>query len=391
MSAITAANDRPSLRTWVAIMSLSFGALVIVTSEFTPVGFLPNAAHDLNISLGAAGAMVLVPGLAAGITAPLVIVGTSRIDRRALIAILTALVALSNGLAAVAPDFAVVLVARVFLGIAIGGFWSVVPQLGFRLAGPKHGTRATSIVLAGLAAGTVIGLPAGQYLGTLIGWRGTFGVTAIAVIPILAAQLASLPPLPALGRVTVRNLRRVLKSRLAVILIVTGGAASVGQFAASTFVTPYLTNAVHLSSNQATLVFLGYGVAGIVGPLIGPGFIRRSSMLTFAIAAAGFGAVLILLPFTAAAPIIAAALIALWGVLWGLIPLALQTRVLDATPTMPEAASSVLISSLQFGIAVGAGLGGIAVDALGLAPVYIISGALAISAALARIFWRESR
>jgi predicted MFS family arabinose efflux permease len=365
------------------------GALVIVASEFTPVGFLPEVARDLNIPLGAAGAMILVPGLAAGLTAPAVIVGASRIDRRTLVGLLTLLVAVSNGLAAVAPNFAILLLARVFLGVAIGGFWSVVPQLGFRLAGPRLGTRATSIVLAGLAAGTVIGLPAGQYLGNLIGWRWTFAVTAMAAVPILIAQIASLPRLRALGRITTGNLVQVLRSRLGLTLLITGGVASIGQFAASTFVSPYLVDTVHLSSGQATLVFVGYGVAGIVGPLIGPIFVRRSSRKTFIVAAAGFGVVLLLLPLFSGLPILVAALIALWGILWGLIPLALQTQVLNATPHTPEAASSVLISGLQFAIAIGAAIGGVIVDSSGLIAVSIFAGIVAIAAAVARALVRD--
>jgi predicted MFS family arabinose efflux permease len=387
---MSVATRRLATRTWVGILSLSLGALVIVTSEFTPVGFLPDVAESLHVSIGEAGAMVLVPGLAAGVTAPAVIVGASRIDRRTLVAVLTLLVAVSNALAAIAPDFAVVLSARVFLGLAIGGFWSVVPQLGFRLAGSELGTRATSIVLAGLAAGTVIGLPAGQYLGNLIGWRWTFAVTALAALPILAIQAASLPRLPAIGRITVRSLGHVFHSRLAIILLTTGGAASVGQFAASTYITPYLAELVHLSPDQATLVFIGYGAAGIIGPLVGPIFIRRSSTVTFIAAAAGFGIVLMLLPLTAGLPIVVAALITLWGILWGVIPLALQTRILDTTPDSPEAASSVLISGLQFAIAIGAALGGIAVDAFGLASVYLLSGALVIAASIVRAALRDN-
>ena len=81
--------------------------------------------------------MVLIPGLSATIAAPLVIVGAGGLDRRALIVGLGLLVVPSNALAAIAPSFPVLLLARVFLGVAIGGFWAVVPSLGFRLAGPR--------------------------------------------------------------------------------------------------------------------------------------------------------------------------------------------------------------------------------------------------------------
>ena len=52
-------------RTWLGVLSLALGAEIIVTTEFTPVGFLPDVAADVDVSLGAAGLMILVPGLSA--------------------------------------------------------------------------------------------------------------------------------------------------------------------------------------------------------------------------------------------------------------------------------------------------------------------------------------
>jgi predicted MFS family arabinose efflux permease len=299
------------VRAWLGVFSLALGAAIIVTTEFTPVGFLPNVSRDLNVSLGTAGLMVLVPGLSAAVAAPLVIVGAGRLDRRLLIVALGVLVLSSNAIAAVAPNFGVVVLARVFLGIAIGGFWAVVPSLGFRLTGPKAGTRATSIILAGLSAGTVVGLPAGQFFGNLIGWRLTFAVSAVL----------------------------------------------------------------------AALLFIGYGLAGIVGTLAGPALVERDRMLTFGGAAAAFGVVLALLPALAGAPVLVSVLIGAWGILWGLVPLALQTHMLTATPNAPEAASAIFITVMQLAIAIGSGLGGILVDSAGLSVVFVVSGITAIASA----------
>jgi predicted MFS family arabinose efflux permease len=58
---------------------------------------------------------------------------------------------------------------RVLLGVAIGGFWTVVTPVGPKLVGTLAGTRAISFITVGVSAGTVIGLPAGHALGSLIG------------------------------------------------------------------------------------------------------------------------------------------------------------------------------------------------------------------------------
>ncbi|GIH20014.1 MFS transporter [Rugosimonospora africana] len=370
------------MRTWLAVISLALGAAIIVTTEFLPVGFLPNVSADLHVSLGVAGLMVLVPGLSAAIAAPLVIVGAGRLDRRRMILVLGLLVAVSNLLASVAPTFFVVLLARVFLGIAIGGFWAVVPPLGFRLAGPRAGTRATSIILAGLSAGTVVGLPAGQLLGHLIGWRATFAGAAGAAILIVAAQRVLLPELSSGGSMRFGHLAKVFRVPMARTVLVVGAVVTVGQFSASTFVTPFLLQKADLASDLATVLFLGYGLAGIVGTLLGSALVARSRIWTFVGAAASFGVVLVFLPALSGAPITVSVLFVVWGLIWGLVPLALQTLMLTTTPDAPEASAAVLMSVLQLAIAVGSALGGLLVDSAGLSLVFIVGGIIAIVAGL---------
>ncbi|MCU1477398.1 MAG: transporter [Subtercola sp.] len=372
----------PSRRNWLSVFSLALGAAIIVTTEFIPVGFLPNVSQELGVSLGTAGLMVLVPGLSAAIAAPLVIVGAGRLDRRVLILILGLLVFLSNGLAALAPDFAIVLVARIFLGVAIGGFWAVVPSLGFRLAGRQAGTRATAIILAGLSAGTVVGLPAGQFFGNLIGWRSTFAAAAALALVIVIVQAVVLPKIPAVGRMRFANLARVFRVPIGRTILIAGTVATIGQFAASTFVTPFLLQNVQLTSDYATLLLLGYGVAGIVGTLVGPALVERGRMVTFAAASAAFGVILAVLPALAGAPIVVSILVVAWGMIWGLVPLALQTHMLTATPEAPEASSAMLITVLQLAIAIGSGVGGLLVDSVGLSSVFVVSGLVAIAAAI---------
>jgi predicted MFS family arabinose efflux permease len=381
--------DAVSIRTWLAVFSLALGAAMIVTSEFIPVGFLPNVADDLHVSLGLAGLMVLVPGLTAAVAAPVAIVAAGDLDRRLMIVLLGLLVVVSNALAAAAPTFAVVLVARVFLGIAIGGFWAVVPPLGFRLVGPEAGTRATSIILSGLSAGTVVGLPAGQLFGNLIGWRATFAVAAVAAFGFAATQLVLLPRIPSNGNMRFRHLTRVLHVPIARTTLVAGAVVTIGQFSASTFLTPFLRDEADMGSHLVTALFLGYGLAGIAGTLLGSALVARSRIWTLVGASSAFGAIVLILPSVTAAPFVVGAMLVAWGLIWGLVPLSLQTLMLTATPETPEASAAVLMSLLQLAIAVGSALGGLLVDFSGLDAVYVVGGATAIVAGFVALVGRH--
>jgi predicted MFS family arabinose efflux permease len=369
-------------RIWLAVVTLALGAFVLVASEFLPVGIVPIVAADLDLSLGSAGLMILVPGLVAAIAAPLIVVGSGRMRRNHLVLLLGVLLVISNIVAAVAPDYTVLLAARVLLGISLGGFWAVVPSLSFRLVREGLGARATSLILTGISAGTVAGLPAGQLLGDLFGWRWVFGGAAVVALVILVIQFFVIPHIAATDGLTFRHLLDVFRSRVARLGLIVTVPIIVGQFAALTFIRPFFEDEVRADPQFITLLLLAFGAAGILGTLIGGSLVTRSNVATLAGVAAVLGAVLILLPLASGSTIAAGALFIAWGVLWGMIPLALQTWMISALPAAPEAASAVHLSTLQLSIAAGSLLGGALVDTAGLHVNLWIAGAVMAAAGI---------
>jgi len=121
------ATGTAARRGWLGVSSVALGSFAIVLSEFLPVGLLPAIASDLDVRIGTAGLVVVVTGLFAAIAAPAVTVAASGLDRRVVLVGLSALLVLSDVLAALAPGFAVLLLARVLLGVSLGGFWATGP------------------------------------------------------------------------------------------------------------------------------------------------------------------------------------------------------------------------------------------------------------------------
>jgi predicted MFS family arabinose efflux permease len=64
------------------------------------------------------------------------------------------------------------------------------------LVGPARGIRAIKIIAAGISAGTVVGLPAGQFLGNLVGWQLTFAIAAATTLLVVIAQASVRPSFP---------------------------------------------------------------------------------------------------------------------------------------------------------------------------------------------------
>ncbi|GAA1647391.1 MFS transporter [Nonomuraea maheshkhaliensis] len=371
-------------RGWASVGAVALGAFVIVMTETLPVGLLPEIADGLHVSLGLAGLMVLVPGFSAAVSAPLFFLGSGRFNRRSVIVVLGLTVLVSNAVVAVAPDFVLVLIARMIFGATLGAFWTVVSPVGPKLVGPAGGTRAITAIAAGISGGTVVGLPAGQFLGNLVGWRLTFAIAAAATLIAVVVQAVVLPSIPPDGRTQLRDLVGVVMRRAARFGMAAGAMVFVGQFAAWTYVTPFLMDHTHLSSGVISLLYVIYGIGGIVGSLIAGSLFKRGVIGSFAGAAAVVAALLIALASAGAIPWAAGLLLVLWGLLWGVVNPGTLVWILDAAPESPEAASAVNVTNLQIALAAGSGIGAILVSSTTLQTVFLTAGFMVLaSAALA--------
>ncbi|WP_157295330.1 MFS transporter [Paractinoplanes globisporus] len=383
-----------SWRGWASVGAIALGAFVIVMTETLPVGLLPQIADGLGVTLGPAGLIVLVPGFAAAVTAPLFYLGSSSLNRRGLILLLGLTVLVSNAIVALAPNFALVLIARMLFGATLGAYWTVVSPVGPRLVGKASGTRAISIIAAGISGGTVVGLPAGQFLGNLVGWRYTFAIAAAATLLIVIAQKIVLPSIPPPAQRThLADLGRVISRPATRFGMAAGALAFIGQFTAWTYLTPFLTDHTQLSSGAISVLYVLYGVAGIVGSVIAGSLFNRGVVPSFAGAAIVVAVLVIALALTGTVPWSATVLLVLWGGFWGIVNPGTLVWILHSSPAAAqEAASAVNVTNLQIALALGSGLGAILVSSTTLPTLFGVSGVVILaSGVLAAISTRFVR
>lgn len=236
----TATSSRSPLIGWLAAISVSMGIFSIVTTEILPIGLLTPIASSFQISKGAAGLMMTMPGVLAAISAPLLTVATGRLDRRLMLWALMALLALANFLSAVAPSYWVILFARVLVGLTIGGFWSIGAGLAVRLVPEKSVGAATAVIFAAVPLGSVLGVPAGTLIGHLAGWRATFVLMGVVTVGVLVALIALMPPLPAVQVTRMSVLRDLLHSKNIRIGLTSTFFVVLAHFGTYTYVTPFL-------------------------------------------------------------------------------------------------------------------------------------------------------
>ncbi|MGN5633058.1 MFS transporter, partial [Streptomyces sp. AC154] len=193
---VTATTDTPprtSLRGRWAVSAMTLALFAIVTTEILPIGLLTPIGAEFGVADGTAGLMMTMPGLLAAVAAPAVTLATARADRRLMLCALVLLLAVANFLTAAATAYWLLLVARVLVGVTIGGFWSIGVGLAGRLVGPASAGRATAVVFAAVPLGSVLGVPAGTLVGDLAGWRTAFAALGLLSTGALALLLLTPP------------------------------------------------------------------------------------------------------------------------------------------------------------------------------------------------------
>lgn len=350
---------------WPAVASLALGVFGLVTAEFLPASLLTAMAGDLHITDGAAGQAVTATALVGAVAAPSIPLLTRRLDRRLVMLALTVLLILSNVIAATANSLAVLLVARVMLGIALGGFWSMSAALAMRLVPEALFARAMSLILTGVSVATVCAAPVGAWMGDLWGWRSAFIAAGVVSVFTLAVQFFTLPALPPRDNPNLRVLGELLTrppvrvALLAVLLVISG------HFAGFTYIRPLMEQVTHLSVSTITAVLLGYGIGGFFGNFAGGWIAGRSERHAIV-----FGGVLIAvlaasLLVGGSSIWVTAIAIPLWGFAFGAFPVGFQTWIVRAAPDQAEGAGGLLVAAFQIAIASGAIGGGLLVDHIG--------------------------
>jgi len=375
-------SGEPSSPAWVAVFSLAMGVFGLLTAEYLPASLLTPMAADLGVSEALAGQAVTVTAVVALLAGLLVPRLTRSMDRRRVLLGFTGLMILSNALVALSSSMGVLLVMRVLLGVALGGFWSMAAAVAMRLVPPQRVPRALSVIFSGIAVGTVVSVPLGSYLGGLLGWRSAFwAATAVGGLTF-AFQWFTLPPMAprkaAVPESVVTLLRRpgVAVGMLGCVL------AHTGQYALFTYIRPTLESLGQMSADGLALILLGFGVANFVGTLLAGWLMERSLKVTLVIMPALVGAAalgMLLLPVGVGG---LSVLVALWGLAFGGVPVAWSSWVARAVPDQAESAGGMVVAAVQSSIAAGAALGGLVFGLGGIVAVLTVAAAVMLLASL---------
>jgi DHA1 family purine ribonucleoside efflux pump-like MFS transporter len=375
-----AISDRKA--SWGGVVSLGIGVFALVMAEFLPASLLSPIAAGLGVSEGVAGQSVAITAVVAAIAGLTIPVLLPRLDRRHLVISLSVLAVISDLLVAAAPVFTVLLVARVLLGVAIGGFWALAISIVSQLVPPAKLGRGVSVVQVGVSLATVAAVPLGTFLGELWGWRAVFVLAAgVGVIAILI-QVFTLPSVRSTGAPGFRPLFATLRSRLLLLGLVAMALVGAGHFAGFTYIRPAASGIGDAQPDQIALLLVVYGVAIFIGNLLAGPLADKRMRLAVLLFPAVLGAAMITFALAGGTTIGLLAAIVFWGLGFGGVPTAVSTWLGRAEPDRLESVGGLQAAIFQLAIALGALIGGLLVDGVGVQAVFIIGGISAIVGAV---------
>jgi predicted MFS family arabinose efflux permease len=375
---LDATPPRTTAQGWAAATTMAVTIFTVVTAEMLPVGLLTPMGAALGISEGTAGLSLTVTGLVAAVSAPVLPLLLGRLDRRTVLVALMIVLAAASLLAAWSPNFGVLVVARILTGISMGGVWLLTVGLAPRLVPPESAGPATALIFSGIGVASVLGIPAGTYVGELVGWRWAFASIGLLSLALAAALALLLPRLPASAPVRLADVAAALKLQQVRVGLLLVALLVTAHFSAYTYVRPLLEHLAGIGPALIGTLLLAYGAAGVTGNFVA-GSVKSYRRMLGLIAALVASSVLAL-PLLGTTVPGALVLLVIWGFGYGGVSVTTQAWTLAAAPSAPEPASALLVGVFNAAIALGALTGGRIVDHWGTTAVSWVTGLLALTA-----------
>jgi DHA1 family inner membrane transport protein len=359
-------------RRWAALLALALGGFGLGLTEFVAMGLLPDMARDLlpaayahsaPDAVAKAGWMITAYALGVVVGAPTIAALTARMPRRRLVLGLVGLILLGTVASALAPTFALVLAGRFVAALAHGAYFGAAGLLAATLIGPGNQAKGFAVVLSGLTAANVFGVPLITGLGQAAGWRVAYLAIAAVFAATLFAVLFTVPEMAAAPGGSPRAELRVFRSPQVWLVALVVAIGFAGFFTVNSYIAPVTTHITGLSERAVPWVLAAMGLGMTVGNALGgvaaDRNLRRSVLFGFAgiIAAIAFFALAARNPiglFLGAFLVGGAALF---------IAPALQTRLIAVAPGAQLMGAAINQSASNIANSVGAALGGVVIAA----------------------------
>lgn len=251
------------------VLILIASSFMLGMSEFIVVGILPDIAADLKISEVTVGNLV---SLFAFVYAPVTPLGSAlsaRFPRFATHLTLIGIFLAGNILCAFAPNYAVLVVARIMIALVSGTLVAVAVTYAPDVTTDRFRTKFIAWVFSGFSIASVVGVPVGTWVANTFGWRWAFHMINVLTIVLIIGMVMVLPRNSHIVKIGFLPQFRLFFDRriqLGVLDVVCGAAAS---YVFYTYLTPIMRDEVHVPEQYLSVGLVIFGAACLWSNLYG--------------------------------------------------------------------------------------------------------------------------
>lgn len=347
----------------LATIALILGGVAIGTTEFVTMGLLPEIAAGVGVDIPTAGHTISAYAAGVVIGAPLLAVLGATWPRKALLVGLMVAFTIGNILSAIAPDYGLLVGARLLAGLPHGAFFGVAALVAVDLAQRGQAGRAVGRVMLGIPIANVLGVPGATWLGQAYGWRTAYVLVAVVGVATVALIAYAVPHLPADPTRTVRSELSALTSLQVWLTLGVGAVGFGGMFAMYSYIAPTVTEVTGLPASAVPLFLLVFGVSGFIGNIVAGRMGDWSVIRSIVIGLVGMGLALGVFAAVASYAVPALIVLALTSVLASVLVINLQLRLMQVAGSAQTLAAASNHAALNLANALGAWLGGLVIAA----------------------------
>lgn len=369
------------------ILILTIGVFSIINTEMGIVGILPLISSHFDITITEAGLMVSLFALAVAFAGPVMPLIFSRMNRKNAMIMVLGIFTICNIISAFAPNFIVALIARVLPAF----FHPIYVSLALTVAGTsvdeKQAPKAVSKVLMGVSAGMVLGVPIVSFIANATSLA--VGMLFFAFVNGLAllATIIFIPTQPVKEKLTYGQQLNCLKYPLTWISILGVVFLNGSIFGVYSYLAEILGTVTRLSENSVSIMLLVYGLANIVGNVVGGRELSKRP-IQFVRSFPFILIIVYLILYMFGELTIPMMLITfLWGVLAGAAGNINQYWITSVTYDAPEFGNGLFLAATNLGTTIGTTVCGMFITRMGINHA-ILGGLLMLSMSILLILWR---